>query len=95
MLDIVMMRLRTADGLDLDDFGHRYGSGPVRLLLRALEPHESAQLALRERAPDRKEGALGTLRLADPEGFLLSNDVISDIFAELLPAEDEKRSNAL
>ena len=84
MLDIVMMRLRTADGLDLADFAARYGSAASNLLLRALEPHERTGLVMRM---EKEEGSRAgeSVRLTDPEGFLVSNDVISDVFAALMP----------
>ena len=47
MLDIVMMRLRTADGLDLAEFAARYGSAASKKLLQALELHEKAGLVTR------------------------------------------------
>ena len=97
--DVVMMRLRTADGLDLDQIRQLHGSDAVRRIERALQPHEAAGLVTRvqpEGAPeqaalDRRRGAEHAarsmvVRLADPEGFLVSNDIISDVFAELMPS---------
>lgn len=49
-------------------------------LLSALEPHVAAGLAWLERDG---EGAATHFGLTDPEGFLLSNDVVSDIFLAL------------
>ena len=121
---MVMMRLRTADGLDLAAFEGSYGSSAARSVVSALEPHRQAGLVrpcsstevsdstagnspaaarhnrshmdsdssrngrdMQSAVGDAKqEGLRGkTVRLTDPEGFLVSNDVISDVFAALTP----------
>ncbi len=119
---MVMMRLRTADGLDLKAFEESYGSSAARSVASALEPHRQAGLvqqrsssddrvsakgngeaSAQQRAADgygssrnrsiqpdmaggEREGLRGKrVRLTDPEGFLVSNDVISDVFAALTP----------
>ena len=120
---MVMMRLRTADGLDLKAFEESYGSSAARSAASALEPHRQAglvqecsssddrvsanghseasahQRAMADHdssrngrgmqpdvAADKQEGLRGKrVRLTDPEGFLVSNDVISDVFAALTP----------
>ena len=53
----------------------------------AKQPAEEGVPNLDPRPLDPREVAVpGTVvRLADPEGFLVSNDIISDIFAELMP----------
>lgn len=124
MTDVVMMRLRTADGLDLKAFEESYGSGAARSVASALEPHGQAGLVQQCSCPeetdkaastsdtsakqsvtngsfdslgdgrsmqpdvglDQQEGLRGKrVRLTDPEGFLVSNDIISDVFAALTP----------
>ena len=121
---MVMMRLRTADGLDLKAFEDSYGSSAARSVASALEPHRQAGLVQKceltdissasesrsqvvpkqgvsdstqartmnnnrmehDLAMSQKEGLRGKrVRLTDPEGFLVSNDVISDVFAALTP----------
>ena len=118
---MVMMRLRTADGLDLGAFEGSYGSSAARSVASALEPHRQAGLMEQcsstegstsangalakqraagndshgskigrsmqpDQAVDQQEGLRGkTVRLTDPDGFLVSNDVISDVFAALTP----------
>lgn len=96
MLDIVMMRLRTADGLDMADFRERFGEGAVRAVNAALEPHEAAALVERRaKEPTIEEGgkAVDLVRLSDPDGFLVSNDIISDVFAALLPDDDNNKGH--
>ena len=127
MTDVVMMRLRTADGLDLKAFEDSYGSSAARRVASAVEPHSLAGLVQECESTDirtasdesesrsqvvpkqgvsvsdhastmngnlmdhdlamsQKGGLRGKrLRLTDPEGFLVSNDVISDVFAVLTP----------
>ncbi len=129
MLDVIMMRLRTADGLDLGEVERSYGSSSVRAIASALIPHMRAGLvqlcdsspSSSRSSPDSKDasahqqqsasaGTLGgsmigkseqrrtdglwqgssieslgcaRVRLTDPEGLLVSNDIISDVFAML------------
>lgn len=104
LLDTVMLRLRTADGLDMEGFRSSYGSEATSAVHRALEPHMKTGLVLTlPRLPTSRnkeepsslpitEGADGErgiidrkwdfrVRLSDPDGFLLSNSIISDVFA--------------
>lgn len=80
MLDEIMLSLRTSDGLCLPGLADRHGAvgadGGARVL-RAVESFVEQGLV-------RVSGQEGqqTVRLTDPRGFLLSNDVISSIFAE-------------
>ena len=36
-LEVIMLALRTADGLNLTDLGHRYGTKTVQKVLESLE----------------------------------------------------------
>ena len=133
LLDVVMMRLRTADGLCLKEVESSYGGSAARSIVSALEPHRQAGLVqtcsnsssgvrlgtedssgdgLGDRAteyghagpagrskhvsmqhrsemtqngaPSAEESLAGSqVRLSDPEGFLVSNDIISDVFVAL------------
>jgi oxygen-independent coproporphyrinogen-3 oxidase len=101
MLDVVMLALRTADGLDLASFTELYGSAATARVLGTLEPYRQRGLVLGGTAAadinrdgicsgcsgDGSEGSGGSgesrVRLSDPEGFLLSNDIISSVFAAL------------
>ena len=130
MLDVVMMRLRTAEGLCLEELEDSYGSSAMKSIASALEPHRQAGfvqacshsrsgvspgagsssggglgdaatanghagpvsssrlVSMQNRsetgqggAPRAKESLAGKrVRLSDPEGFLVSNDIISDVF---------------
>jgi coproporphyrinogen III oxidase-like Fe-S oxidoreductase len=78
LLDITLKRLRTSEGLDLDWVEQRYGEKCVQAIL------EGAQLGLELKFAQLDRNIL---RLADPEGFLYSNSIISSIIAELEDVE--------
>lgn len=81
LLDTVMLQLRLATGLDVDAVARQHGEALKQKMQEAVRQHEAQGLVLYHR------GQRGELRcrLSDPEGFLLSNDIISDIFAALSP----------
>ena len=80
MLDTVMLSLRTADGLDLDAMERRFGAAASDAVWAALLPYAARGLvAAFSSSSARPLGA----RLTDPRGFLLSNDVISSVFAAI------------
>lgn len=113
LLDIVMTRLRTSEGLDLDmianrvrhSHGKKEGEKVVKKILRGFAP--ALELKLGERlhcSTDDGDGdggeenddqshrgddggslslSYGIIRLKDPDGFLFSNTMISNIFVEL------------
>lgn len=98
-MDVVMLSLRTATGLDLQSFGKAFGGNRVLSLCEAFEPYvetghvivldeqrrhipvDEFSLLLCQEHKMSKE--LAFLRLSDPEGFLLSNELISHAFAIL------------
>lgn len=68
--EMIMTRLRTAEGLDLSEFEKTFGSGRLRRLLEEAGPFLRKGTMLRE----------GTrLRLSD-KGFFISDDIISSLF---------------
>ena len=74
LLDMVMLRLRLSDGLDFRVVAEQFGEERVSRIRSALQRHVDKGLV--------EEGG-SCIRLADPEGFLVSNDIISDAFAAL------------
>ncbi len=93
-----MLRLRTADGLDMASFCAAYGDEAAAAERGAVERHKEAGLSSSGGAGSRRPtGCVGVVgepqdrstpsfettryRLSDPDGFLLSNSIISDIFA--------------
>jgi len=91
LLDIVMTRLRTSEGLDLDWVAGRneYGTSHVEAILRGFGLALELGLGAREDDDDdadrrpRERNRHGRIRLNDPKGFLFSNNIISNIFVEL------------
>lgn len=74
LLDAVMLRLRLSDGLDCRILTRQFGAAMAGVVEDALRPHELEGLV--ERSGD-------CVRLQDPKGFLVSNDIISDVFAAI------------
>jgi oxygen-independent coproporphyrinogen-3 oxidase len=81
LTDIVMLRLRTADGLDVGEVGARFGAAAAAAVDRALAAAADAGRAV---VRDAAAGSPGRVwRLTDPVGFVVSNAVIADVFAAL------------
>jgi coproporphyrinogen III oxidase-like Fe-S oxidoreductase len=76
LLDIILTRLRTKDGLDLDWIANneKYGESYVETLKKGVKFFEDTELVT---------VSPGRIKLTDPDGFLFSNNIISNIFAEL------------
>ena len=93
LLDTVMLRLRLADGLDMALVSERYGLPAAERIRQSLERHMAVGLvsATESLHVTRGEELLMpyALRLADPDGFLVSNDIISDVFAGLSDGDSE------
>lgn len=73
-------------------FAASQGEEAVDIVLGALQPHIGRGWVLTDRgsgwssgsdggSSGAGEGAVRRVRLADPQGFLVSNDIISDCFA--------------
>ena len=75
ILDFIMLSLRTKDGLKLQQLSERYGLDKTEKVFRSLEPYIKNNLVV---CDDKRN-----VRLSDPEGFMLSNEVISSVFAVL------------
>lgn len=80
LLDIVMTRLRTSDGLDLDWIAKKdlYGRTVVEDILRGFQLALDLDLGIRIQGSE-----FGSIKLKDPDGMLFSNNIISNIFVEL------------
>ncbi|XP_050377812.1 uncharacterized protein LOC126795042 [Argentina anserina] len=100
-MDVVMLSLRTSRGLDLKSFGEAYGSSLVVSLCEVYKPYvESGHVVflgeqrramnveeLNTFTQDKEEieRSIAYIRLSDPDGFLLSNELISLAFAVVSP----------
>ncbi|KAL5543999.1 hypothetical protein UlMin_007783 [Ulmus minor] len=99
--DVLMLSLRTSRGLDLRCFGEAFGDSIVLSLCKAYSPYvesghvlcldekrramtadEFKYLLLKE---DNIGKELAYIRLSDPDGFLLSNEIISHAFGVIAP----------
>lgn len=79
LLDAVMLQLRLGRGLDLDAVAAGHGTAAADAIRRAVRQHEASGLVTLATGLDGSKRC----RLTDPEGFLMSNDIISDVFAAL------------
>jgi len=91
LTDVIMKRLRTSDGLDLDWVRRRFGEQIKQQVLDGAQL--GFDLGFAEVISTPGGGKDGTspaevLRLVDPDGFLCSNYIISNIFVELDMVED-------
>lgn len=100
-MDVVMLSLRTAKGLDMKSFLQVFGAPLSISLCEAYKPYvESGHvICLDEERKvisvdelnslivngDRLEKGLAFIRLSDPVGFLLSNELISVAFGVIVP----------
>ncbi|GJS36245.1 radical SAM superfamily protein [Tanacetum coccineum] len=100
-MDIVMLSLRTSKGLDLKSFIEDFGSEVAVELCKVYEPYMKSGHVLflddqrREITEDafgslvlddeKLETKIGFIRLSDPDGFLLSNELISLAFGVIDP----------
>lgn len=83
LLDYVMLRLRLADGIPVNALLERFG-GQVLAAVEAGLELSTTKYAYRTEVAGQPH-----LRLSDPEGFLMSNDCISTVFAHLMSDADE------
>ena len=92
-LEVIMLALRTSDGLDLAALGTRYGPQVANQVVRGLQDYIEKGLVVASRADGGESASRTTVdavesiqhvRLKDPEGFLLSNDIIASVFSEFL-----------
>ena len=74
--EMIMLSLRTSDGLNLKGMSNKYGPVIAEKIVKAVTPFMSQGLVL-----SLGNGAI--IRLSDPAGYLVSNDIISSIFVEL------------
>ncbi|RCV18405.1 hypothetical protein SETIT_3G298600v2 [Setaria italica] len=100
-LDVVMLSLRTAWGLDLQSFSKSFGKSLALSLCNTFKPFVESGLVIamdmeRQALPHidfeldlQNEGDFGSrvafIRLSDPDGFLLSNELISLAFGIISP----------
>jgi len=100
-MDVVMLSLRTAWGLDLQSFSKSFGKSLALSLCSTFRPFVESGLVIamdmeRRALPHidfeldlQSEDDFGSrvafIRLSDPDGFLLSNELISLAFGIISP----------
>ncbi|XP_039133650.1 heme chaperone HemW [Dioscorea cayenensis subsp. rotundata] len=87
-MDVVMLSLRTAIGLDVASFCRLFGECLAVSLCKAFEPFvESGHVVFmdEERVKVSNGSRVAFIRLSDPDGFLLSNELISIAFSVISP----------
>jgi oxygen-independent coproporphyrinogen-3 oxidase len=90
LLDTIMLRLRLGDGLDLRQLAasHVEGEEAAERVRAALQPHVERGWVVAGGGGGSGE-VQQVLRLADPQGFVVSNDIISDVFAAFDITEED------
>ena len=76
LLDSIMLSLRLSEGLLMEGLNERFGVNVEDKIWKAVQKYEAERLIQVEDHGKR-------IRLSDPDGFLVSNSIISDIFASL------------
>ncbi|KAL3655702.1 hypothetical protein CASFOL_000098 [Castilleja foliolosa] len=95
-MDVVMLSLRTADGLDLKCFTEAFGESLTRSIFEVYRPYSESGHVIFSDEGGRNVGTdecmslvssekLAFLRLSDPDGFLLSNELLSLAFGVIAP----------
>ncbi|MEP0910911.1 radical SAM family heme chaperone HemW [Leptolyngbya sp. ST-U4] len=78
LLDTLMVGLRLAEGISLTALGDRFGQEAIEQILACLNPHQQ-----RGWVEITNGDRTSRIRLSDPEGFLFSNVILSDLFESL------------
>lgn len=76
LLETLMLGLRLAEGISRSALVERFGDAAIAAVDAALQPHRDRGWAI-----DLDGGR--AIALSDPEGFLMSNQVLSDLFEHL------------
>ncbi|KAJ9163852.1 hypothetical protein P3X46_023480 [Hevea brasiliensis] len=100
-MDVLMLSLRTVRGLDLRSFKYAFGGSLVYSLCKVYKPYmESGHVVCLDEErramtadefnnlftlEDGISSRLAYIRLSDPDGFLLSNELISLAFGAIAP----------
>ena len=90
LLETLMLGLRLAEGINLEYLSQQFGAETLAKILTILIPFKNQELVQfldtqkqpisNTIQPDLNQGFI---QLTDPDGFLLSNQILSTLFAEL------------
>ena len=80
----IMLGFRTANGVDVGELGRTFGSKCAKELMEALvHANRECEEKLWEVSKYSENGDVERVRLTDPEGFLVSTDIISTVLARM------------
>jgi putative oxygen-independent coproporphyrinogen III oxidase len=86
LLENLMLGLRLAQGINLEDLSQQFGTEITAKILALLMPFYQqglVQILDNHQNPIQPNINQGFIRLTDPDGFLVSNEILSTLFAEL------------
>ncbi len=86
LLETLMLGLRLAEGINLEVISQQFGSDILEQILTLLMPfyHQGlVQILDHNQNPIQPNFHQGWMRLTDPDGFLISNQILSTVFAGL------------
>ncbi|WP_088431807.1 radical SAM family heme chaperone HemW [Halomicronema hongdechloris] len=86
VLETLMLGLRLAEGVAIAPLIPLAGTSLVSILARCLRPYIDKGWVLIDGDKDDTITADSRIRLRDPEGFLMSNTILTALFAALTPA---------
>ena len=77
LLETLMLGLRLQQGINLDAIAQQFGSEKVRTIINVLNPYRKQNWVNVAKQEDQQWGQLS---LSDPEGLLLSNTILAELF---------------
>ena len=86
LLETLMLGLRLAEGINLEVISQQFGSDILEQILTLLMPFYQqglVQILDHNQNPIQPNFHQGWMRLTDPDGFLISNQILSTVFAGL------------
>ncbi|MGB3536434.1 MAG: radical SAM family heme chaperone HemW [Microcoleaceae cyanobacterium] len=88
LLETLMLGLRLAEGVDLTHLSQQFGDSIVEPILASLVPYQQRGWVIVTLDRDRTAATSSIgIKLSDPEGFLFSNTILADIFAQMSSEE--------
>jgi oxygen-independent coproporphyrinogen-3 oxidase len=80
LLDTLMLGLRLREGLDVGELLEQFGEEAIAQVWQCLQPYMQKGWVVGSESDSPSLPTTGRIRLTDPEGFLFSNVVLTDIF---------------
>ena len=86
LLETLMLGLRLSQGINLEDLSQQFATEVIKKIVTLLIPFYQQGLV---QFLDHHHNLIqpnfhqGLIRLTDPDGFLVSNEILSTLFAEL------------